>query len=98
MSQAPAVNQQRGFKKFRKGVKSCCGTYRLVTSLLGLLLVLLGLFIASLCFSVQKMSVNVSDGCASSHQRLFFLLLSFAPQKPLTRLSAGGALGRRLGL
>lgn len=39
-----------------------------MTSLLGLLLVLLGLFIASLCVSVQKMSVNVSDGCASSHQ------------------------------
>lgn len=66
LSKASAVNQQRRcVQRLRTGG----GTYRLVTSLLGLLLVLLGLFIASLCIAEQKMSVNVSGG-SSSHHRL----------------------------
>lgn len=66
-----------------------------MTSLLGLLLVLLGLFIASLCVAVQKMSVNVSDGCASSHQSppappsFLLLLKSHSPDSPLEERSDG---------
>lgn len=85
LSKVSAVNQQRRcVQRFRTGGGA---TYRLVASLLGLLLVLLGLFIASLCFAEQKMSVNVSGGGSSSHQSSW-----------LTRLAAGRALRRRLGL
>lgn len=65
-------------------------TYRLVAPLLALLLVLLGLFIASLWFGAENQSLVLH--LISETSRLTKLRTS------LTRLSTGGALRGRLRL